>query len=274
MRRIYGRYQKCDTRNIFSLEQLAGGHSVIHRRHPLVKLVSAFVYIITVVSFGRTELVRLIPFVFYPVLLMALSETPWRPVLKRAAIAVPFVLFAGVSNILFDRTIAFTLGGVGVSFGVLSFFSLLYRTLLCVAAVLILAAVTPFDQLAAQLRRLRVPGIFVTLFEMTYRYIGVLLEETSSMNTAYMLRSTEHKGLQMKHMGSFVGQLLIRSFDRAERIYSAMKCRGYASADRIKRRQALTKQDFLYLAAACLPFLLLRVLDVSAVFNNLFGTPA
>lgn len=31
----------------------------------------------------------------------------------------------------------------------------------------------------------------------------------------------------MKDMGIFVGQLLLKSFDRAESIYVAMKCRGY-----------------------------------------------
>ena len=94
-------------------------------------------------------------------------------------------------------------------------------------AALLLVAVTPFTQLTGQLRRMHVPEIFVTLFEMIYRYIGVLLEEASSMYTAYMLRSTEYKGLQMRHMGSFVGQMLIRSFDRADRVFAAMKCRGY-----------------------------------------------
>ncbi len=114
------------------------------------------------------------------------------------------------------------------------------------------------------------PGIFVTLFEITYRYIGALLEEASSMYTAYMLRSTEQKGLQMKHMGSFVGQLLIRSYDRAERVYAAMKCRGYASAEGTKRKRPLTRDDYIYLAATCAPFILLRIFDLSALFNRLF----
>ncbi len=266
-------------REIYSLEQLAGGRSVIHRRHPLVKLFSAFIYIVTVVSFGRNELTFLTPFIFYPVILMALSETPWKPVLKRAAVAAPFGIFAGISNLIFERDIAFTLGGIGISDGVISFISILYRTFLCVSAVLILVAVTPFDQIADQLRRLHVPGIFVTLFEITYRYIGALLEEASSMYTAYMLRSLNHRGLQMKHMGSFVGQLLIRSFDRAERVYGAMKCRGYASADIKKRRRPLSKEDLLFFAAVCLPFLALRILsifefDLPALLNGLFSRPA
>ncbi len=254
---------------IYSLEQLAARKSAVHDRHPFVKLVSAFCFIVLVVSFGRTDFNRLIPFVFYCVVLMALSETPWPAVLRRAALALPFVLLAGISNIIFDRATAFTISGIAVSYGVVSFFTLIYRTFLCVTAVLILAAVTPVYDLSGQLRRMHVPDIFVTLFEMTYRYIGVLLGEASSMYTAYMLRSTEHKGLQMRHMGSFVGQLFIRSYDRAERIYSAMKCRGYNGQDMPKAHRPLQTPDYVFLAVSCIPFILLRIFDITALFANL-----
>ena len=255
--------------DIYSLEQLAARKSTVHDRHPLVKLVSAFCYIVLVVSFGRAEFGRLVPFVFYGVVLMALSATPWPVVLRRAALALPFALLAGVSNIIFDRATALTIAGVAVSYGVVSFFTLIYRTFLCVTAVLILAAVTPVHDLTGQLRRMHIPDIFVTLFEMTYRYIGVLLGEASCMYTAYMLRSTKRKGLQMRHMGSFVGQLFIRSYDRAERIYSAMKCRGYNGQDIPKTHQPMRAPDYVYLAASCVPFILLRIFDVTALFERL-----
>ena len=255
---------------IYKLEQLSGGQSTVHLRHPSVKLVSAFVFIVLVVSFDRTEFGRLIPFVFYPVVLMALSGTPWPIVLKRVALALPFGLLAGISNIIFDTSTALTMAGIAVSTGVVSFFSILFRTFLCVTAVLLLVAVTPFNQLTGHLRRMHVPDIFVTLFEMIYRYIGVLMEEASSMYTAYMLRSTEHKGLQMRHMGSFVGQLLIRSFDRAERVYAAMKCRGYPGRTLRKERSPILMADAIFLAATTVPFILLRLVDLPALYARLF----
>ncbi len=255
---------------IYSLEQLASGKSAVHDRHPLVKLVSAFCYIVLVVSFGRTEFRRLVPFIFYCVVLMALSDTPWPAVLRRTALALPFVLLAGLSNIVFDGAAAFAVGGITVSVGVVSFFTLIYRAFLCVSAVLILMAVTPFSDLTGQLRRMRVPDIFITLFEMTYRYIGVLLEEALCMHTAYMLRSTKRKGIQMCHMGSFIGQLFIRSYDRAERIYGAMKCRGYGGRDVPIKRRPLRAADYIYLAAVCVPFILLRIFDIAPLFERLF----
>lgn len=258
------------TQDIYSLEQLSSKSSRVHALHPMVKLISTLLFVVIIVSFNRYEFVRLIPFVFYPVILMALSETPWSIMLRRAALALPFALLAGISNILFDTDTAFVIGYLPVSFGLVSFISILFRTFLCVAAVLILVAVTPFNQLTNQLRRLHAPDIFVTLFEMIYRYIGVLLDEASAMYTAYILRSTEHKGLQMRHMGSFAGQLLIRSYDRAERVYNAMKCRGYNSLASRSKVIPLTGSDIFYLAAVSLPVILLRVFDINKLFTAVF----
>lgn len=165
----------------------------------------------------------------------------------------------------------FRLGGVAFSFGTVSFFTILFRTLLCVAAVLILVAVTPFSELTGQLRRLRVPGILISLFEMTYRYISTLLEEASSMFIAYRLRSRTKKGLEMRHMGFFVGQLLIRSFDRAERVYNAMKCRGYSLRNSYAARRPMAGADYLLLALTCGLPLLFRLVDFERLFASLIG---
>jgi len=255
---------------MYSFERLSEGSSLIHSRHSLVKLISTLVLIISVVSFGRYEVGRLVPYVFYPVIIAALSGTPWKPLGKRAALALPFVLFAGISNIIFDRGAAVTLGAVTLSYGMLSCLSLLFRAFLCVAAVMLLVATTPLRELVGQLRRLHTPDIFVTIFEMTYRYIGTLLDEASTMYTAYMLRSPDRKGLEMKHMGSFTGQLLIRSFDRAERVYNAMKCRGYALRQTVKIRKRLIPADYIYLAATCIPCVALRLFDIPALYSKLW----
>ena len=262
---------KSKIQEIYSLEQLSGGDSAVHRLHPGAKLLVTLVYIVTVVSFDRYTFGRLIPYVFYPFIIMALSETPWRMVSKRVLLALPFVVLAGVSNIIFDTDPAIIIGSVAISRGVLSCAAIVFRTFLCVTAVMILVAVTPFAHLSSQLRRIHVPEIFILLFEMTYRYIGSLLEETSSMYMAYQLRHTHHKGLEMKHMGPFVGQLLLRSFDRAERIYAAMKCRGYGSFGAEHAIRPWKAADYAFSAVVCIPCILLRVFDATAILNQLIG---
>jgi cobalt/nickel transport system permease protein len=243
-----------------TLESLSTGKTAVHRLHPLAKLLSAFLYITLVASFGRYEFARLTPYLFYPFVMMALAELPYRLLLSRVLIALPFCLFAGIINAIIDRGTALIIGGVTVSFGVLSLATILLKTYLCVMAALLLIATTPFTELTAQLRRLHVPKVFVMVFEMTYRYIGVVFEEVSSMTTAYRLRSGNRKSLEMKHMGSFAGQILLRGLDRAQRVQAAMCSRGYSLEQIPPQRLRLSCKDILALAAICLPSLLMRFL--------------
>ncbi|MCL1861248.1 MAG: cobalt ECF transporter T component CbiQ [Proteobacteria bacterium] len=244
-----------------ALENLSTGRTVIHRLHPFVKLVSAFVLIVFVASFGRYDFVRLVPYLFYPFVMMALAELPYKLFLSRVLIALPFCLFAGLSNVIFDRATALSIGDVAISYGVLSLMTILLKMYLCVMAALLLVATTPFPELTVQLRRFHVPMVFVMVFEMTFRYIGVLLEEVHAMITAYKLRSGTKKTIDMRHMGSFLGQLLLRGFDRAERVHRAMRCRGYSLRHIPPAPRQLRHSDVLALTAVCLPALLLRFLS-------------
>jgi cobalt/nickel transport system permease protein len=146
----------------------------------------------------------------------------------------------------FLRQPAFSLGGLTVSLGAVSLAVILYRAALCVSAVLILVAVTPFSQLTGQLRRLHVPQLFLLLFEMTYRYIGTLLDQAYSMYTAYILRAPGGKG-------------------------RAMKCRGYALRDDWAQPRPLLVGDWLFLLfGGGLP-LMFRLADLPALVGGWMG---
>lgn len=217
---------------LYSLEQLAAGDTVIHRLHPGVKLAVTLIYIVCVVSLERHALGRLAPFLLYPVVVMAMADIPAEMILTRSAAALPFCVFAGISNLVLEREPWIVLGQekLIITAGAISFAVLLLRTLLCVSAVLILTSVTPFQELTGQLRRMHVPGMLVMLFEMIYRYLGTLADEAATMVTAYRMRGNGKQWPDLRHFGPFVGQLLLRSADRAERVYHAMQCRGYGNA--------------------------------------------
>ena len=219
---------------LYSLEQLAAGNSAVHRVKPLPKLIVTLVYLVCVLSLDRYAPARLAPYLFYPVTVMALAEVPFGMLLRRSLVALPFCLFAGLSNLLIDGNIV-------------SLFVLLARTLLCTGAVLLLVAVTPFSELTGALRALRVPDLLVTLLEMVYRYIGVLVGEAAEMLTAFRLRAGGAKWPRVQEFGSFVGQLLLRSTDRAERVYHAMQCRGGYAGARRNNGQAWQVRDWRFL---------------------------
>lgn len=80
------------------------------------------------------------------------------------------------------------------------------------------------------LERLRVPRAFTRLLLLTVRYVEVLRREMGRMRQAMRVRgfrpALDRRTLQC--LGHLVGMLLVRAFDRADRVAMAMRCRGYA----------------------------------------------
>jgi cobalt/nickel transport system permease protein len=244
---------------VSALEILAGGCSFIHRLHPLAKLFVTLVFITAVISRGRYAVSELWPFFFYPSVMVAASDLPLRPIFKRTLVAIPFVAFAAASNVFFDRETAFYAGNFGVSWGVICAASIFVKTFLTVSAVFILIATTPITDLCRELRLAGAPEIIVTQFLLMMRYLGVLAGEAHTMAEAYHLRSGGAKGVKMEDMGSFAGQLLLRGFGRAERIYMAMKCRGFEGGLTARGKLKLKKSDFCFLASMTAVCLLIRI---------------
>ncbi|MDR3191700.1 MAG: cobalt ECF transporter T component CbiQ [Treponema sp.] len=243
------------------LEVLASGDSPVHRLHPGAKIVTTLVYIGAVVSFPARDLSGLGIFILYPAVLMSLSGTPWKALLARLLVSLPFALTGAIGNLVMLREPVFSIGAFTVTAGMLSFFSILYRTFLAVLAALILVATTPFPDFIRQLGRMGMPRIFCLQTTMTWRYLSVLLSEAGTMYTAYLLRSEGRKGIGMKNMGSFLGLLLVRSFDRAGRVYQAMKNRGFDGARHTGAVRPLRLSDGLFAGGIC----------SAAVFFRLFN---
>ena len=247
---------------LYILEGLSGKDTLVHRLHPRTKLIISFAYIIAVVSFNRYDALGALPYFLYTAIICSLAELPMKTLHKRFLIALPFCAFAGATNLLLDRQAAFLLGDVEITFGLLSLIAILLRTYLCVMAVFVLIATTPFSALTRELRRLKIPQLFVALIEMIYRYIGVLIDEAGSMSLAYKLRSVNSKGIAMKDMGPFVGRLTLRSFDRGERIYSAMVCRGFGGEFPERAPVKMPAGDIAVACILCVVFAALRAFPV------------
>ncbi|GHS87853.1 cobalt ECF transporter T component CbiQ [Synergistales bacterium] len=254
---------------IDSLERLAMGKSPIHRLHPAVKLATTIAYVITVLSFPSRDVSGLMAFIFYPAIIMPIAGIPYRLLMGRLMAALPFSLMGGASNLFFLREPAFVLGSFSVTFGMLSFVSIMQKTLLSVLAVLILAATTPFADITRQLTRLGMPRVISLQFVMTYRYLFALISEAYSMFTAYTLRSPQTRMIQMKDMGSFLGQLVLRSFDRGENVYQAMKCRGFQGVYNSGARFAFRFADAAYSLVFLSVLFALRFFNLSVFLGEL-----
>ena len=81
------------------------------------------------------------------------------------------------------------------------------------------------------------------------------------MERARSLRSFNHRSMRFRTFISIVGHLLIRSLDRAERIYLAMRCRGFNGAYYSLKTFAWQGRDSAFLAAAAPALAVLLLLE-------------
>lgn len=250
------------------LEDLAGKRTFVHRLHPLAKLLTAVIYITAVVSFNRFEVIQLFPFFLYPVLLLSLAELPAGPVLKRVLFVEPMIIGIGILNPLLDHSHV-QVAGFSMSGGWLTFLSLVVKSSLTVSAGVLLVATTGMEPLAAALRMLRVPRIFVLQLLLTWRYISVLIEEVLRMQRAHSLRAPGQRGIHPAQWGAFAGQLLLRTFDRAQRVHESMLLRGFDGEYRPGGIRRLNAMDALWLTGWSGFFLLARLVDLPSSIGRL-----
>ena len=214
-------------REIRSIGDLASGRSPVHDLAPLAKLLMTVAYILITVSFGKYDLTGLFVMLLFPVIGYAFSFIPVRLCFYKMRYVLPLVLMVGLFNPLLDRRPLAQIGAVAVSAGAVSMITLMLKGVFALMAAFLLAATTTPEALAGALRQLHVPKTLTALFLLTFRYVDVLLKEVAVMTDAYHLRAPRQKGIAFKAWGSFLGQLILRSADRAAAIFESMELRGF-----------------------------------------------
>lgn len=249
--------------NIGLFDRLSYKTSFVHRLDPRIKLIVTLMYLFTVISFSKYEVVALFPFFLYPVLLMTLGEIPLLFIVKKVLLVSPFAIFVGIFNPFLDTGRVALMQGLTISVGWLSFFSILVKFTLTVSTALLLVATTSFPGVCHALRQLGVPSLFVSQLLFLYRYIFVLMEETMRIVRARDMRSFGRRGTGIIVFMRLVGILFLRTVERAERVYYAMLSRGFQGDMPTLKRFRITMRDLGFAAFVAAFLFIFRLYPVS-----------
>jgi len=144
-----------------------------------------------------------------------LSRIPPLFLLKRLLLLSPFVLGVALAN-------AFQPGGRE------QWMLLAARSALCLLTVILVSNTTPFSQILRVLKSARVPALLITTIALMHRYLSVLADEAERMRRARLSRTfVRGRRWRWQMLATVVGQLFVRTSERAERIYDAMCARGW-----------------------------------------------
>ncbi len=116
-----------------------------------------------------------------------------------------------------------------------------------------LVSTLPLVRLGQDLERMHVPVKLTRLLLFMVRYLEVLRLEFDRMLRAAAARGFSPRLNQhtLRTYGNLIGMLLVRAYDRAERVQAAMKCRGFTGHFPVASAKPIHARDHVFLAALC-----------------------
>jgi len=240
------------------IEEFSEKNTVIHNLHPVAKVITTVIFIVVTLSYNKYEISGMVPLIFYPVIISSMGELPLKALIKKTIIPMPLIVGVGIFNPIFYKEPMVILSGISISAGWISFFSIVIRGFLSIIGAQLLIATTGISKIGSALRMLKVPKVFVLQIMLTYRYITLFVEEVSRTMRAYTIRAYNSKGIKFSDGGSLVGGLLLRTIDRAERVYHSMCCRGFSGEYNDGVIYKVKKRDIIYVFSMALIFLTIR----------------
>ncbi len=187
-------------------------------------------------------------------LLATFLNIPLRRYLSRSAIFALFVFFISIpAAFLTEGMTLFTINIgpliLSPSFeGTYRVAQFVFRAWVCIASLTMLTSTLGIDGIIGLLSKTKIPKIILQTISLTYRYIFLSIHEAQSMLLAREARRFRRKKFMnmqdLRDLGKILAALFIRTFDRSERVYLAMKARGFSSEGRsYPKIQSLNMND-------------------------------
>ncbi|MDE7077829.1 MAG: cobalt ECF transporter T component CbiQ [Alistipes sp.] len=254
-----------------ALERSARTESPMHRLDARAKLLATTAYLAAMLSLPLSRLSEILLCALFPMIGAAMGGMRLGPLVRRSLAVLPFVALIGIFNLLAHRTPALRIGPLTVTEGGIEYAAILLRGILSLAALLVLIGTTGFYPLCRAMQRLGIPRFLTVQLLFVYRYLRVLLDEALCMMRACEARSYGRRHLPLRVWGMLTGQLLLRTFDRAEQIHRAMLARGFTGRipDCTTAGPRWRRTDTLFLAGWSLALLLIRLTSPAETLTRL-----
>ncbi len=229
---------------------------------PRVKILIAFGFSLIVALTYSFETLTLA--FFYTIILLYLSRISIKILIKRLLL-INLFLYVVVFTLPFTTQgeEVFRLGCLGISKPglLMALFIFLKSNLIIMASICLLSTSSIFT-LAHALHHLCVPSKLVQVLFFTFRYIHVIQREFRSLWNATSLRGFVPRTdlFTYRTMAYLVGNLLIKSYDRSQRVYEAMLCRGFTGTFPVYQHFKLRPRDFYFALFGSLYLIFMAVL--------------
>ena len=228
------------------------GTSVFKDIDARILLSAAFV---TIVALAAVKRWYVLAAVFAVIFFITIDATPSRKSyltkLMYPLIVAVFLFF--VQAYTYGSTVALTVVFPVYNEGIASGWLLFNRVLASVSILLLLVESTSPEELIESLAWFKVPVEIRNIASLMFRYTSVLTEEFMTMFNAQKSRLGYSAKLswikKLKNIAIIGGMLLVRSYDRSNKVIMSMMARGYTqNVDIVRTFVRFTRKDYLFAA--------------------------
>ena len=209
------------------------------------KLIIVLINIIFIVSVAKGQYLVLALFGVLALFVMVLFNPDYRKIPGRVftvflyplfvSIFIPFINPGSVLAELDLRLFTITITDNGLT----TFLTVLIKSFLSILLVASMMLSTDEKELFYGLRKIKVPRIMVSIMFLMYRYIFLIREESRAGQMAINSRVFKRSHYTVNRKLTYLmGNLFIKSFDRAENIYRSMESRGFTGEFHIIEKTA------------------------------------
>ncbi|QGG46242.1 cobalt ECF transporter T component CbiQ [Heliorestis convoluta] len=210
------------------LDPYVAGHRWLHRWDPRYKFLG---FMVLIFAFALVQNVLVLPaMLLVTVFLFFSSSLPFQLWLSRIKVPAFFLLALALLLPFFaGEKILWQAGPFALRLeGLVAFLLIAGKLTSILTLVLVLFGTTPMLMILKAMRHLGLPELMADMVHFTYRYLFQLQEDYERQSTAARLRGYRSDSIASITTTSYLlGSLLVRSYDQAERVYKAMRLRGY-----------------------------------------------
>lgn len=245
------------------IEELSNGDSLIHLLDPRVKIVLVFLFSVVVAVSNRLPV--LLWALVLGLLIVLSAKIPAKELLRRLIPVNMLIVFLWLFlPLTFAGEPIFYIGSLPITReGVLYATGISIKSNALMLMLIALVATTPIFTLGHAMHELGIPKKIVHLFFFTFRYIHVIHREYVRLLNSMKIRGFKPKNNlhTYRSFAFMVGMLLVRSFDRAQRVHNAMMCRGYKGKLYSLRKFSFKGRDVISIVLMLTATIVLGVLE-------------
>lgn len=233
-------------------EIFASGHSFIHKTDPRCRVVAATL-LCFVIALGQ-KMPVLWTGLALSVILVLWAGLNLVQVFRRLMVVWGFLLFLwAVLPFTYEGEVVLQIGKLGITRqGVDLCTAITIKSNAILLVFIALITTMNFSTLGYTLNFFKIPEKLVHLLLLTYRYIFVIEQEYRRLVRATKLRSFR-PGTNVHTYQTYAylcGMLFVRASARAQRVYNAMKCRGFSGRFICLHEFAISPADRIWTFAA------------------------